>query len=332
MKKSLFLIFILGFVLNSNFFANDTYFFTSGGNLQPTTEKNISIRMKEEVINIVCEKNYYKVTVDFDFENTGNGTTLSVGFPFFEVGVGGHGKIFDFECWTNGIKTEYKDMLIDREFSNTNYGGNFDEPELINAYVREITFPKNSITKTRITYKSEYGRDTGGYIIKYLYGTGSSWKDTIGKITVIVENNLPYDYIFGKSETWKRIADNKWQAIFYNVEPEYKECFTFHTDNILHDTGPKCFPAYFPYIKQKAQSSWFEGYTSAQLRILRNTIYALHGYNFKSEDLKKFFTEWGQYWNPEYKVNPNFSEDDLSEIEKYNINLILAEEKRRQKE
>ena len=85
MKKSLFLIFILGFVLNSNIFANDTYFFTSGGNLHPTTEKDISIRMKEEVINIVCEKNYYKVTVDFDFENTGNETTLSVGFPFFTV-------------------------------------------------------------------------------------------------------------------------------------------------------------------------------------------------------------------------------------------------------
>ena len=66
MKKSLFLIFILGFVLNSNIFANDTYFFTSGGNLHPTTEKDISIRMKGEVINIVCEKNYYKVTVDFD--------------------------------------------------------------------------------------------------------------------------------------------------------------------------------------------------------------------------------------------------------------------------
>ena len=147
-----------------------------------------------------------------------------------------------------------------------------------------------------------------------------------------MENNRPYDYIFGKSETWKRIADNKWQAIFYDVEPEYKECFTFHTNNILHDTGPKGFPAYFPYIKQKAQTSWFEGYTSAQLRILRNTIYALHGYNFKSEDLKKLFTEWGQGWIIKYKVNPNFSEDDLSEIEKYNINLILAEEKRRKKE
>jgi hypothetical protein len=58
----------------------------------------------------------------------------------------------------------------------------------------------------------------------------------------------------------------------------------------------------------------------------------LHGYNFKSEDLKKLFTEWGQGWIIKYKVNPNFSEDDLSEIEKYNINLILAEEKRRKKE
>ena len=55
-------------------------------------------------------------------------------------------------------------------------------------------------------------------------------------------------------------------------------------------------------------------YTKPQLRILRNTIYALHGYDFKSEDLKELFISWGKNWSPSYKVNPNFSEEELSEL------------------
>lgn len=327
MKKVLILFLVIESIFCFNLFANDTYFFTSGGSLRPTAEADTVIRMKEEVINIVCDNQYYEVTVDFDFENLGEEVTLSVGFPFFEVGVGGHGKIYDFSCWTNDVKTDYKDMLLERNFSNTNY----DEPELVNAYVRDVTFAKNSVTKTRVSYKSEYGFDTDGRIIKYLYGTGSSWYGTIGKITVIVENNLPYSYIFGKSDTWKKIADNKWKAVFYDVEPEYTECFTFHTDDILHDTGPKCFPAYFPFTENKINPDWIDGYTTAQLRILRNTIYALHGYSFKSKELQEFFADRGKYWNPKYEINPDFSEDELSEVEKYNINLIYTEEKRREK-
>ena len=58
------------------------------------------------------------------------------------------------------------------------------------------------------------------------------------------------------------------------------------------------------------------------LRLLRNLIYAKHGYKFKSEDLKEIFSAFD--W---YKENPNFSEDDFSYYEKHLIEKIQQYEK-----
>ena len=58
-----------------------------------------------------------------------------------------------------------------------------------------------------------------------------------------------------------------------------------------------------------------------QLRLLRNAIYASHGYSFKAEDLKEVFSfcSW-------YKINPNFSEDDFTEKECVYLKLIKLSE------
>ena len=53
------------------------------------------------------------------------------------------------------------------------------------------------------------------------------------------------------------------------------------------------------------------------LRLLRNLVYAKHGYKFKSEDLNKIFSEFD--W---YKVNPNFSEKKFSTEERQLIQRI----------
>ena len=47
------------------------------------------------------------------------------------------------------------------------------------------------------------------------------------------------------------------------------------------------------------------------LKLLRNLVYAKHGYHFKSEELNNIFSEFD--W---YAVNLNFSEDDFSSKEK----------------
>ena len=55
----------------------------------------------------------------------------------------------------------------------------------------------------------------------------------------------------------------------------------------------------------------------AQLRLMRNAVYARHGRTFKSVDLQSL---WECYtW---YEKNPSYNDDLLTDIDKYNIELI----------
>lgn len=64
-----------------------------------------------------------------------------------------------------------------------------------------------------------------------------------------------------------------------------------------------------------------------QHRLLRNTIYAKYGYNFRSVDLKYFFQHFD--W---YETDPGFSESQFSKIDQINIaKLLIYEEAYRSK-
>lgn len=63
--------------------------------------------------------------------------------------------------------------------------------------------------------------------------------------------------------------------------------------------------------------------SSQKLAFARNEIFARHGYIFKIQ-------KYAQYFNnkPWYAPNAHFSESDLSEIERYNVTLILYYEQK----
>ncbi|MEE3420898.1 MAG: YARHG domain-containing protein [Lachnospiraceae bacterium] len=66
------------------------------------------------------------------------------------------------------------------------------------------------------------------------------------------------------------------------------------------------------------------GYDAAALRLIRNEIYARHGLIFKSADLNTYFS--GKSW---YKGTvSSASQIALSDVEKQNVNLITAYEKK----
>lgn len=343
MKKFLIILSLL-LTMSISLFANDTFFYMASGQLVPTKEGEVDIEMTEEVISLVLEDKYYEVTVDFSFYNPGKkAVTLEIGFPFFCEGISGEGTISDFRCWTNDVETSYTDLPLVKEWSTS------DPTELENAYVRTIKFPGKKTTKTKITYKATYGREAPSYrIAKYLYGTGSSWKNAIGKMTIRITNNMKYSYPewkhFPEYDSLTRINDNTWEIVCTNVEPEnYTDCITLIIGDIFGDNGPRVITksSYFVCMAKQTEDSLF-WYTKAQLRLLRNAVYAFHGYKFKSQDLIETFEveagKWGWYgrdyidgkWVPnEYPVNKDFSEKEFTEIEKYNVNFILEEEKRR---
>ena len=65
------------------------------------------------------------------------------------------------------------------------------------------------------------------------------------------------------------------------------------------------------------------GLSRAELRRLRNTVYARHGRVFERMELQQYFD--GRPW---YKKRLDYSDDELTPIDRDNINLIRAAEDR----
>lgn len=67
-----------------------------------------------------------------------------------------------------------------------------------------------------------------------------------------------------------------------------------------------------------------EGYSAADLRILRNAIFARHNYIFKSADLREYFSQYSWY-SPIWKDVSG----QLNSIELHNIEILKNEEQTR---
>lgn len=63
--------------------------------------------------------------------------------------------------------------------------------------------------------------------------------------------------------------------------------------------------------------------SAEECRIARNEIYARHGRIFQDEELQKYFES--MYW---YELDEDFSEDELSDVERHNLEVITNYEKK----
>ncbi|OFX87869.1 MAG: hypothetical protein A2W99_03800 [Bacteroidetes bacterium GWF2_33_16] len=91
-----------------------------------------------------------------------------------------------------------------------------------------------------------------------------------------------------------------------------------------YETAMKKYCREYPEASYRKFGKYDLGWRKPEeLRLMRNEIFAAHGYIFSSPDLKEHFesTEW--YIPKSKNVN-----DKLTEIEKYNINLISEQEKK----
>lgn len=70
---------------------------------------------------------------------------------------------------------------------------------------------------------------------------------------------------------------------------------------------------------RRLSASELRGFNKRDLRILRNEIYARHGYIFNSSDLANYFSAFNWYV-PRYKNVDNM----LNTNERYNVNLIKS--------
>ena len=100
----------------------------------------------------------------------------------------------------------------------------------------------------------------------------------------------------------------------------YYKRSTFYKSLTKKDQITEIITGQYPYTSMKlVLPSQLDFFTKAQLRVMRNEIYARHGYVFSSADLKAHFSKMSWY-NP---LNDN-SKVHLSQLEQLNVDLIKA--------
>lgn len=134
-------------------------------------------------------------------------------------------------------------------------------------------------------------------------------------------------------------APGKEALLSYDFHPtgkEYEEYLETHPKTAKSTSGVyntpqeyiEAWQADFPTGGDLSQFEWLsnyklksgdlDGFTLEQYRLLRNAIFALHGYSFKSEDLQEYFGNFSGY----EAVTTNVT--DFNKTEQANISLIKS--------
>ncbi|MBN2729993.1 MAG: YARHG domain-containing protein [Bacteroidales bacterium] len=105
----------------------------------------------------------------------------------------------------------------------------------------------------------------------------------------------------------------------------YFNMLAFEANDLISDIDPHLvvFPYYFDY-----DYADLEEFTDFELMFLRNFIYAIHGYEFRNEELYAIFSMFSWYYPQGWKNET--IDDELSPKEKQLINDIVKIEKSRE--
>lgn len=321
-------------------FCDDALLQVYGGGLKLQDGESTNIKMEAETVKIILGKNDYTVDATFEFFNYGKTTIAQVGFPKsgygYAPGFKGVANFNSFETWGNGRKTNVKEILGEVRFNHKkadkekideikkgHLSGWFEETRWL---TKSVTFVANAKTITRVRYEASYDGRRDEKYGEYLYGTGRSWKETIGKANFIIKASPGVTLLWAKftengyyqnirKYEFRRLGEYEYEYVLRDIEPKENENLKFLTSTTWEAwDGPD-------YSVKRVERERLELLSLWQLRILRNSIYAFHGKIFTDPKLDNYFRKYD--W---YKPRPDFKESDLNKIEKENIAAIAAYE------
>lgn len=330
--------------------ANDTSFAGEGSNVIPIT--NADVRMVDEHVVLEGQLNKnrldaWKVTVTFHFKNESKKAQhLKMGFPFPELYhpcapnddacvdvplVTPTGRketksmIYDFKSLVRGQEIKTEEITLDKS-----YAKDPAHPYSF-AYVWDVDMqPEEQIEVVNSYITGVGGSSDGSLYATYVLTTGKNWKGgTIGRSWIEVKPNVPFELtdrfmgINGGQQVKPAAYQIKGQGKDRKVEWILKD-YRPESD-VLVNFFPKSSASHVLYERYNCMSN-FDELTMEDLRIARNTFYALHGYSFKDAELKKYFAE--QWW---YEVDPNYTQSQITEDEWDLIKRLKAEEDKRKK-
>jgi hypothetical protein len=312
------LVYICLIFIACNLYANDAWVESAGGSYRIIGDKNEKIQMVREAIEINMYNDYYEMRIFFVFHNNGDTVVLDVGFPEYSFGTQ---KVTTFSNFRTSINGNWVDA---RKVGNNQENNSYIK---INAwYVKQVEFIANRDVTSVVEYRANYAGYGNFNSIEYLYGTGGTWKDNIGKIDIEIINHTDYWIREFNSEIKTSVKTDNDDGVIriqaLNVVPEENDTFS-----VIFGNEP-LFINYFneasdPFVLDKRiiDNEKLILLSDYQLRILRNSLYANHGYIFNSQDLRDYFNKYKLH-----RPNGAFSENDFSEIEKTNLKNIIDEE------
>lgn len=357
MSKGLGLLFLLS-VLNVSVYANGASFGRIGEVVFPLEDRDIKMVSEHISGHFIDEFQFiYEVNCVFNFFNlTAENRDLEVGFPI-------HGLIAHKYESQKGSEVAEGEILVhvDGEKVPVTVKEGIKNPELglgenyPLVFVFPVGFKPHEKKKVEIIYKAWYftgdGHFVSGQTFMYVTKTGALWRGNIENAEFRFA--LP-DKLFGLgSEIFRiyaqpagyKIVDNHIVWKFKDWKP--KEDISIQVDrgditSILsgriaerlqsreYAANKKLYSNSdldLPLAEEFNDPSDLPILRSALLWVLRNEIYARHGYKFENPVLAEYFS--GFSW---YSPKETFSDSEFSSIEKKNLKFIRQQEKKLEKE
>ncbi len=341
--------------------ANDGVYITEGGVIYPSSETNIS--MEEEHLSFTVRDGVVQVDVQFKFNNPDkNPVTTLVGFQAPSAmgdvteAMSNSLHISDFVIMHEGRILPYDLKVAECEDCELKELGEIVFSQSmpgIFVFLFEVTFaPGINVIQHSYSFPSSSNVSVGEFY-NYVLTTGSKWAGgEIDSFTVEIDmGKNKYFYVmdsFGVDAEWSivgsgivtdkkfdfiednscqmiRILSGKLKIVVHDFSPQLDIEFgvinpnsfiSISTDYAEIKSGEVLGLGYLNFDKKKEL-------TKEDLKKLRNTIYAQHGYEFKSEEWQQYF---GQF--PWYLPNPNIKIEDilLTKKEQDYVNAILRAE------
>lgn len=331
-------------------FANDGLVVAWGGGIEPVEQTSISIQREDLDIAYNTGSKNWTVSVTFYLFNPESGA-VEHDIAFINHAYAGNearfnGKITNFKTWINGKETPHV------------YSVGKTEEEGFMAYTPEYFTSRIRFYPglTEVTHRYETTGALGWgplrYGISYTLTTANKWNGPIGVFNATVK--LPPDATllsaYGDNTTilepfgdFNTVVDGTKQTVhirtgglcaairdfrpdrdlfieFYDREwyLSYYDLFGDYPKN-AEDMKKRITP--WALMTRELTAADLAQYPKEKLRYIRNAVYALHGYDFKDPELKAFFSKF-----PWYKIDPDFMESRLSDLEKRNIEFIARAE------
>ncbi len=315
--------------------ANDTAFGGSGAAPYPVTTGDVEMVAERIVLRTDVANNRVLATCDFTFRNTSSAPVkLQIGFPFAprddegDLSIpekqraprGGEPVVWDFAATVRGKPVPTRKALPAKN-------PKLPELEYRVAWLFDVEFAPGETVPVRHTYALGLTQVADGTVwIDYVLKTGGLWKGgRIGRSQLEVHaehafmacDGTPYAVDPDRPKGATRADDAKglhwrWDLRGFTPTEDLRVC--------LVSRHALASQALYEYESRKPRDEM----SVAELRLLRNFYFAMHGYAFRSRDLQEFFGK-----QPWYRPDPTFDAKRLRPWEVKAVAEIKGLEKAR---